>query len=273
MRGIIYLFIFLYSRAHTISYYSLANYRKKITHWPGSIPNKTFIDNTSHTMLRTTSTFFRKNILQSNVLLRSAGERLTPSPFNEGVVVPPFSQVRTNRVTSGVTRKKRHKKIINLAKVNLLILTNSHTHTHTHFKTQGFRGRSKNCFRLARNRAEKALQHAYVGRKLKKRNARKEWIVSCNAAAREHGINYSLMIRGLKNANVELNRKILSELAQTEPFAFKSLTLTAKSELDSEWVERRNKHEAKKLYAIKEEDLDEKNSIPEYTTMQKILKN
>ena len=97
--------------------------------------------------------------------------------------------------------------------------------------------------------------------------------MSCNAAAREHGMNYSLMIRGLKNANVELNRKILSELAQTEPYAFKSLALTAQSELDSEWIERRNKHEAKKLYAIKEKDLNTEEVIPEYTTMQKILKN
>ena len=235
-------------------------------------------------MLRATG-FFRRNIIQSNVLLRGTGEHFVPSPSNEGIVLPAFTQARTNRVTSGVTRKKRHKKMIKLAKVridtSLLNVSKYHTYTHTntlikHIFTkisQGFRGRSKNCFRLARNRAEKALQHAYVGRKLKKRTARKEWIMSCNAAAREHGMNYSLMIRGLKNANVELNRKILSELAQTEPYAFKSLALTAQSELDSEWIERRNKHEAKKLYAIKEKDLNTKEVIPEYTTMQKILKN
>lgn len=97
--------------------------------------------------------------------------------------------------------------------------------------------------------------------------------MSVNAATREHGINYSLMVHGLKNADVELNRKVLSELAQTEPYAFKSITLLAKSQVKPEWLERRNKREMEKLYNVRKVKSDELDSdIPQYTTMQEILR-
>jgi large subunit ribosomal protein L20 len=112
---------------------------------------------------------------------------------------------------------------------------------------KGFRGRNKNCIRQARNRVEKALQHSYVSRKLKKREFRAEWITRTNAAAREHDVRtrlvmaavaarvsltirptgvqlrYSTLVSGLHEQNIQLNRKMLSELAMTEPFSFKAL--------------------------------------------------
>mmetsp|Transcript_26825 Transcript_26825/g.79664 ORF Transcript_26825/g.79664 Transcript_26825/m.79664 type:complete len:118 (-) Transcript_26825:645-998(-) len=88
---------------------------------------------------------------------------------------------------------------------------------------KGFRGRAKNCIKIARSRVEKALQHAYVGRKLKKREWRTLWIARINAAAREHRMPYAQFMSGLASQNVSLNRKALSELAMTEPFSFKAL--------------------------------------------------
>lgn len=88
---------------------------------------------------------------------------------------------------------------------------------------KGFRGRNKNCIRQARNRVEKALQHAYVSRRLKKREYRAEWITRTNAAAREHNVKYSTLVAGLQEQNIKLNRKMLSELAMSEPFSFKAL--------------------------------------------------
>ncbi|GFR53032.1 hypothetical protein Agub_g15724 [Astrephomene gubernaculifera] len=87
----------------------------------------------------------------------------------------------------------------------------------------GFRGRARNCIKIARMRVEKGLQHAYVGRKLKKRYWRSVWIQRINAGTREHGMSYSGFITGLKEENVQLNRKVLSELAMNEPFSFKAL--------------------------------------------------
>ncbi|KAG2496505.1 hypothetical protein HYH03_005330 [Edaphochlamys debaryana] len=87
----------------------------------------------------------------------------------------------------------------------------------------GFRGRTRNCINIARLRVEKALQHAYVGRKLKKRYWRSVWITRINAGSREHGMSYSTLITGLKQENVQLNRKVLSELAMAEPFSFRAL--------------------------------------------------
>ncbi|GIL81729.1 hypothetical protein Vretimale_1316 [Volvox reticuliferus] len=86
-----------------------------------------------------------------------------------------------------------------------------------------FRGRARNCIKLARLQVEKALQHAYVGRKLKKRYWRSVWIQRINAGAREHGVTYTTFITGLKQENVQLNRKVLSELAMNEPYSFKAL--------------------------------------------------
>lgn len=91
---------------------------------------------------------------------------------------------------------------------------------------EGFRGRSKSCFKIAKGRVEKALQYAYISRKLKKRDFRKLWIQRINAAVREHGIAYGQFMSGLNKANVLLDRKMLSELCVNEPLSFKALVDT-----------------------------------------------
>lgn len=116
-----------------------------------------------------------------------------------------------SRVKRGVTTKARHKKIIKMAK--------------------GYRGRSKNCFRVAIQSVEKGLQYAYRDRRTKKRDFRKLWIQRINAGVREHGLVYSQFINGLKKAGLELDRKVLAELAVNEPAAFKAVVDQAKDAL------------------------------------------
>lgn len=96
----------------------------------------------------------------------------------------------------------KHKKFIKLAK--------------------GYRGRT-NCFRIAVQRVEKAWQYAFRDRKVKKREMRKSWIRTINAGSREHGVSYNRLICGLRSANIDLNRKVLADLAQTEPSSFASV--------------------------------------------------
>src|SRR6476620_9712576 len=105
------------------------------------------------------------------------------------------------RVKRGVTSHARHKKIISMAK--------------------GYRGRSKNCYRIALRRVEKALQYAYRDRKTRKRDFRGLWIQRINAGVREHGMTYSVFINGLNKAGIEVNRKMLADLAVLEPNGFK----------------------------------------------------
>jgi large subunit ribosomal protein L20 len=89
---------------------------------------------------------------------------------------------------------------------------------------KGFRGRSKNCFGIALRKTHRAAQHAYRDRRLKRRNVRREWISSINAAVREHGVNYSTFANALvKKSNIEIDRKILANLAVNEPYSFKSV--------------------------------------------------
>ncbi|BDA44915.1 50S ribosomal protein L20 [Coccomyxa sp. Obi] len=88
---------------------------------------------------------------------------------------------------------------------------------------KGFRGRSKNCIRIARERVEKALQYAWRDRKAKKREMRSLWIQRINAASKEHGVSYSKLMHGLQQDNIQINRKVLSEIAVQEPFSFKAL--------------------------------------------------
>ena len=114
-----------------------------------------------------------------------------------------------SRVSRGVTKHARHKKVIDAAK--------------------GYRGRRKNTFRIANQAVEKAGQYAYIGRKLKKRQFRAIWIQRINAAAREHGLTYGRFIHGLNKAGIEVDRKVLADLAVSEPSAFKSLVEKAKS--------------------------------------------
>jgi len=115
------------------------------------------------------------------------------------------------RVKRGVITHARHKKILNLAK--------------------GYRGRGSKAYRVAIEKVEKALRYAYRDRRVKKRSFRGLWIQRINAGARAHGLKYSMLINGLKLAGVELDRKVLSDLAITQPAAFKSLVETAQQAL------------------------------------------
>ncbi|MAN78899.1 MAG: 50S ribosomal protein L20 [Rhodospirillaceae bacterium] len=115
------------------------------------------------------------------------------------------------RVTRGVTAHARHKKVIARAK--------------------GYRGRNKNNFRISLEKVEKALQYAYRDRRAKKRNFRRLWITRINAGVREHGMTYSQFINGLDKAGIELDRKVLSDIAVREPEAFKSLVEQAQAAL------------------------------------------
>lgn len=115
------------------------------------------------------------------------------------------------RVKRGVTSKARHKKILKLAK--------------------GYRGRAKNCIRVAVEKVEKALRYAYRDRRNKKRDFRALWIQRINAAVREHGIVYSQFIKGMKAAGIDLNRKMLSELAINSPESFAKVVDAAKKHI------------------------------------------
>ena len=115
------------------------------------------------------------------------------------------------RVKRGVTSHARHKKIIKQAK--------------------GYQGRGRNAFRVAIERVEKALQYAYRDRRNRKRTFRSLWIQRINAGAREHGLTYAQFMNGMKKAGIELDRKVLSDLAVREPAAFKSLVEQARSAL------------------------------------------
>lgn len=88
---------------------------------------------------------------------------------------------------------------------------------------KGFRGRAKNCIRIARERVEKSLQYAYRDRRNKKRDMRALWIQRINAGAKEHGVPYSRFVHGLAQENIQINRKVLSELAMREPHSFQAL--------------------------------------------------
>jgi large subunit ribosomal protein L20 len=90
-------------------------------------------------------------------------------------------------------------------------------------QAKGFRGRRKNNITTANAAVDRSLQHNYIGRKLKKRNFRALWIQRINAGCREHGLTYSRFISGLAKAGVEIDRKVLSDLAIHEPAAFKAL--------------------------------------------------
>ncbi len=117
------------------------------------------------------------------------------------------------RVKRGVTSKARHKKVVALAK--------------------GYRGRSKNCFRLALNRVEKGLQYAYRDRRVRKRTFRALWIQRINAAAREAGMTYGRLMYGLKTAGIEIDRKVLADIAVHDQAAFSNLARRARTALES----------------------------------------
>ena len=112
------------------------------------------------------------------------------------------------RSVNAVASRARRKKILDQAK--------------------GFYGKRKNVYTVAKNVLEKGLGYKYVGRKIKKRDYRSLWIVRINAACREEGISYSQFIGKLAAKGVELNRKVLADLAMNEPVAFKKLVAEVK---------------------------------------------
>jgi len=93
---------------------------------------------------------------------------------------------------------------------------------------KGYYGKRKNVYTVAKNVMEKGLTYAYVGRKIKKRDYRRLWIARINAAVREEGLTYSEFIHKLAAANIEINRKVLADLAMNEPESFKSLVAKVK---------------------------------------------
>ncbi len=96
---------------------------------------------------------------------------------------------------------------------------------------KGYRGTKSSLYRVAREQVMKSGQYAYIGRRLKKRDFRKLWIARINAAARQNDITYSRLMDGLKKANININRKMLSEMAINDAVAFTALVETAKKAL------------------------------------------
>jgi len=117
------------------------------------------------------------------------------------------------RAKRGNKRLERRKKILKLAK--------------------GYRGTKSKLYRSAKESVERGLNFAYTGRKLKKRDFRSLWIVRIGAAARLNGLNYSQLMHGLKLAEIELDRKVLADLAVNQPDAFKAVAVEAKNALDN----------------------------------------
>ncbi|MCW3479352.1 50S ribosomal protein L20 [Crenobacter sp. SG2303] len=115
------------------------------------------------------------------------------------------------RVKRGVTARARHKKVLALAK--------------------GYRGRRKNVYRIAKQAVMKAGQYAYRDRRQRKRQFRQLWIARINAAARECGLSYSKFMNGLKKAAIELDRKVLADMAVFDKPAFAQIVEKAKASL------------------------------------------
>jgi large subunit ribosomal protein L20 len=106
------------------------------------------------------------------------------------------------------------------------------------FFARGFYGTQKNCWGAAVRAVHRAWQKGYVGRKQKKRTFRAEWIQRINAASRQFGLPYSQLVRFLPSAGVDLNRKVLSDLAAAEPYAFRALVGVASKQRDAEFAAR-----------------------------------
>ena len=113
------------------------------------------------------------------------------------------------RVKGALNTRKKHKKILKLAK--------------------GFRGAESKQYRVASQAVMRSMQNAYIGRKRRRRDFRRLWITRISAAAKMNGMNYSTFLNGLKKAGIEMNRKMLSEIAIADPAAFAKLCETAKN--------------------------------------------
>ena len=116
------------------------------------------------------------------------------------------------RVKGGLNAKKRHKRVLKLAK--------------------GYRGARSKQYRIAKQSVMRALTSAYAGRKQRKRQMRQLWIARINAAARMNGLSYSKFMFGLKTAGIEMNRKMLADIAVNDAAAFTKLAETAKAKLN-----------------------------------------
>ena len=115
------------------------------------------------------------------------------------------------RVKGALNTRKHHKKVLKLAK--------------------GFRGSESKQYRIANQAVMRSMQNAYIGRKHRKRDFRRLWITRISAACKMNGMNYSTFINGLKKADIDMNRKMLSEIAIADPKAFTALCETAKNAL------------------------------------------
>jgi large subunit ribosomal protein L20 len=115
------------------------------------------------------------------------------------------------RVKGALNTRKRHKRILKLAK--------------------GFRGGESRLFRVANQSVMRSMQNAYIGRKRRKRDFRRMWIARISAAAKMNGMNYSTFMNGLKKSGIEMNRKMLAEIAIADAAAFTALTEKAKAAL------------------------------------------
>ena len=116
-------------------------------------------------------------------------------------------------VKRGVTTHARHRKILKLAK--------------------GYRGRGSKCFRIALEKVEKALRYAYRDRRNRKRDFRSLWIQRINAGVRQYGLTYSRFVNGAKLAGIEVDRKVLADLAALEPVAFQAIVEKARDALQA----------------------------------------
>ena len=115
------------------------------------------------------------------------------------------------RVKGALNTRKKHKKVLKLAK--------------------GFRGGESRLYRTANQAVMRSMQNAYIGRKRRKRDFRRLWIARISAATKMNGMNYSTFMNGLKKSGIEMNRKMLSEIAIADPAAFTKLVETAKAAL------------------------------------------
>lgn len=115
------------------------------------------------------------------------------------------------RVKRGYTLRRRHKRLLKLA--------------------EGFRGRRSSSYKIAKRSVQKAQKSAYKDRRAKKRDFRMLWIARINAAARLLGLSYSRLVQGLKSARIEIDRKVLAELAVSDPDAFAAVAHQAKAAL------------------------------------------
>ena len=113
------------------------------------------------------------------------------------------------RIKGGLNAKKKHNRVLKLAK--------------------GFRGGESRLYRVANQAVMRSMQNAYIGRKRRKRDFRRMWIARISAAAKMNGMNYSTFMDGMKKAGVDMNRKMLSEIAVTDPAAFTALVEKAKA--------------------------------------------